>query len=206
MNLNMEINDEMTQAEAEDYKDMPEEGTIEEQEEEKEEVEIFEIKQPKKKGRAPMSEERKEKLREQLKIAREKKKALKAEAEAKGEEFVKPPKVVKVLEKTDTDAAVYVKNVRKIIKDPEAEALKKELAALKKEKANELKEKQAKKEATTAKRKANKEKKDLDKKLAANQVAKPAPPIKKEVQAVAAQAADSPRYSTYKKSIWAKFV
>ena len=34
---------------------------------------VFEIKEKPKKGRAPMSEERKEKLREQLKVAREKK-------------------------------------------------------------------------------------------------------------------------------------
>ena len=205
-NIDSEIDfgngDELTQAEAEHYKDIPAEGTIEEEEEEA----VFEIKEPKKKGRAPMSEERKEVLREQLRVAREKKKALKAEANAKGKELEKPPKVVKVLDKTEKEPAVYVKNVRKIIKDPEAEALKKELAEMKKAKANELAEKQAKKEATAAKRKANKEKKELDKKLAGNKVATPAPPIKKEQAQVEPIPPGVERYSTYKKSIWAKFV
>ena len=83
---------------------------------------VFELKERPKKGRAPMSEERKAVLREQLKAAREKKKALKLE----GKEVAKAPKVVKVLEATETEPAVYVKNVKQI-KDPESEALKKEL-------------------------------------------------------------------------------
>ena len=88
---------------------------------------VFELKERPKKGRAPMSEERKAVLREQLKAAREKKKALKLE----GKEVAKAPKVVKVLEATETEPAVYVKNVKQI-KDPESEALKKELAEMKK--------------------------------------------------------------------------
>ena len=164
---------------------------------------IFEIKEKPKKGRAPMSEERKEKLREQLKNAREKKKKLKAE----GIEPPKAPKVVKVLEATAKEPAVYVKNV-KHIKDPEAEALKKELMEMKQAKADEAKAKQDKKEATAAKRKATKDKKELEKKLAKNVVATPAPMRVKEVAFAppVEEASIKPIYSTYKTSIWSKLM
>ena len=168
---------------------------------------VFELKERPKKGRAPMSEERKEKLREQLKNAREKKKALKAE----GKEVTKAPKVVKVLEATETEPAVYVKNVKKIVNTEETNALKKELAEMKHAKAEEAKAKQLKKEATAAKRKATKDKKELEKKIAKNVVATPAPPRVKEVAfappvAPLGTTPTKPIYSTYKTSIWAKLM
>ena len=164
---------------------------------------IFEIKEKPKKGRAPMSEERKEKLREQLKVAREKKKALKES----GIEQPKAPKVVKVLEATASEPAVYVKNV-KHIKDPEAEALKKELAEMKKIQAEESRIKQLKKESAAAKRKATKERKELEKQLA--EVAPPPKvdrpkPVKVEFSPTITEI-PKPRYSTYKKSVWSAFM
>lgn len=164
---------------------------------------VFEIKEKPKKGRAPMSDERKEQLREQLRIAREKKKANRE----KGVEQPKPPKVVKVLEATDKEPAVYVKNVKKIVNSDETNALKKELEQMKKEKENAIKLKQEKKELAAQKRKATKERKELEKKLASNVVAKPAeprppppPPI------VEPDTIQDPIYSTYKKSIWAQLM
>ena len=164
---------------------------------------VFEIKEKPKKGRAPMSEERKEKLRIQLKNAREKKKALKES----GVEPPKAPKVVKVLEATESEPAVYVKHV-KHIKDPEADALKVELAEMKQAKAEEARLKLEKKEATAAKRKATKERKELQKKM---DEVKPPPKVDRpkpkpvEVEEVTAEAKQDPRYSTYKKSIWDDF-
>tara|TARA_R110000772_G_scaffold215213_1_gene325673 strand:- start:533 stop:1102 length:570 start_codon:yes stop_codon:yes gene_type:complete len=164
---------------------------------------VFELKERPKKGRAPMSEERKAVLREQLKAAREKKKALKLE----GKEVAKAPKVVKVLEATETEPAVYVKNV-KHIKDPESEALKKELAEMKKAKIDEARIKLEKKEAAAAKRLATKERKALQKKMdevkPPPKVDRPKPkPVEVTVESVAAK--PDPRYSTYKKSIWEDF-
>ena len=60
-----EVNDELTQAEAEHYKDIPSEGPVPE------------VKPKAKRKRAPMSEERKVVLREQLRLGREKKKTIK---------------------------------------------------------------------------------------------------------------------------------
>ena len=68
-----------------------------------------ELVEVKKKGRKPMSEERKEQLREQLRKAREAKKAKKA----KGEKVEKEPKVKEVLPATESEPAILVKNVRK---------------------------------------------------------------------------------------------
>ena len=177
--------------------------TIEEEEVEKVvDDPVFEIKEKVKKGRAPMSEERKEALRTQLKNARDKKKALKAE----GKEPPKAPKVVKVLEATKTEPAVYVKNVKKIVNTEETNLLKKELAEMKAQKAEDARIKQEKKEATAAKRKATKDKKELEKKLASNVVTKPAPMRVKEVALEPPPVEEKPIYSTYKTSIWTKFM
>ena len=165
---------------------------------------VFEIKEKPKKGRAPMSEERKEKLREQLKVAREKKKALKES----GVEPPKAPKVVKVLEATASEPAVYVKNVKKIVNTEETNLLKKELAEMKKAKADDARIKQEKKESAAAKRKATKERKELEKKMA--EVAPPPKidrpkPVKVEFSPQVTEIS-KPRYSTYKKSVWADFM
>ena len=195
-------NDEMSQEEAKQYENITDESSLAEQEVEEEPV--FELKEKPKKGRAPMSEERKEKLREQLKNAREKKKALKAE----GKEVAKAPKVVKVLEATESEPAVYVKNVKKIVNTEETNSLKKELAEMKHAKAEEARIKLEKKEATAAKRKATKDKKELEKKLAKNVVATPAPALVKEVSFAppVAEETTKPIYSTYKTSIWSKLM
>ena len=71
--------------------------------------ETHELVEVKKKGRRPMSEERKKELVERLKAGKARKKALR---EA-GKEIPVEPKVKEVLPATSTEPAVLVKNVRK---------------------------------------------------------------------------------------------
>ena len=179
---------------------------------------IFECKDEptkKKRTRAPMSEERKEALREQLKVARDKKKALK---EA-GKEPIKVVKektvkeVVKVEEPVKPTKPVKQKVIKEVVNEPivdsETDDLKKELAQMKKQKADEATAKAEKKAVAAAKRKATIERKALEKKLSENVVAKaatrprPATPVPVEVASVEPVKA---RYSTYKKSIWTDFM
>ena len=179
-----EVNDELTQAEAEHYKDIPSEGPVPE------------VKPKAKRKRAPMSEERKVVLREQLRLGREKKKQLK---EAKAEPVAKVVKVdpVKVADPPAPAPAP------KVVSEAELE-----LKQMKKEQAAALAAKEAKRLATTLKRKQNKEKKELEKKLANTVTAKPAD---KPAPTVAVEPIDKqPEKKKYNlkgtKSVWAKFV
>lgn len=178
--------------------DINENEIVEEVEEVEEPQEEIFVKPPKRK-RAPMSEERKEVLREQLKKAREAKKSAK-------EEVKEEPKVV------STSTTPGKGGRKKVVNAYEAEqnsALKKELALLKKQKADEIKMKLEKKELAAAKRLATKQKKELEKKLTENIVAKPAvrpPPPPPPPVEVRVEAPVVPRYSTYKKSIWTDFM
>jgi len=182
------------------------------------EVEIIE---KKKKGRAPMSAERKEQLKEQLQKAREKKKALKAERMAKGEpEPPKDPKAgknMKILDQVGETPeplpAVYVTAVKKnqskeinflklqIEELKKAGTTKEDIAMIKELKA-EMKElrdiaKEYKKKQNEMKAK---EKLAKEKAVAPEPVPEPEP-VAEPVPVPVAQ----PRYSTYKKSIWSKF-
>ncbi len=98
-------------------------------------TEVFEdtheLVEVKKKGRKPMSEERKKELVERLKAGKAKKKALR---EA-GKEIPVEPKVKEVLPATSTEPAVLVKNVRKtkpaVDHREELDELKAQIAELK---------------------------------------------------------------------------
>ena len=147
---------------------------------------IFETKEKKpKRKRMPMSEERKENLRNQLRLARERKKNLKEES-------------------------IDTKEPIKIDTSPnETDTLKKELAEMKKAKLEEARIKLEKKESAAAKRKATKERKALEKKMA--EVAPPPvverpKPKPKKVEFTTEIEPTAPRYTTYKKSIWSDFM
>ncbi len=98
-------------------------------------TEVFEdtheLVEVKKKGRKPMSEERKKELVERLKAGKARKKALR---EA-GKEIPVEPKVKEVLPATSTEPAVLVKNVRKtkpaVDHREELDELKAQIAELK---------------------------------------------------------------------------
>ena len=175
-----EVNDELTQAEAEHYKDIPSEGPVPEV-----------VKPKAKRKRAPMSEERKVVLREQLRLGREKKKQLKEAKDAPA---------AKVEVKSDPAPAPAPKVVS------EAEL---ELKQMKKEQAAALAAKEAKRLATTLKRKQNKEKKELEKKLANTVTAKPADkpvPIVPTVEPIAKQPEKKKYNLKGTKSVWSQFV
>tara|TARA_R110001632_G_scaffold208630_1_gene333006 strand:- start:358 stop:918 length:561 start_codon:yes stop_codon:yes gene_type:complete len=173
------------------------------------EVEIIEPKP--KKGRKPMSEARKAQLKEQLRKAREVKKAKKE----KGIVEPKPPKVVKVLDQVggaEPLPPILVKAVRKN-HSKEVEFLKMEIAELKKAGTTkedlamikELKEelKDIRNIAKLYKQQQNenkaKEKKSLEK------VEEKAPELAEPVTQPIDIPKVAPRYSTYKKSIWSQF-
>ena len=98
-------------------------------------TEVFEdtheLVEVKKKGRKPMSEERKKELVERLKAGKAKKKALREAGKAIPVE----PKVKEVLPATSTEPAVLVKNVRKtkpaVDHREELDELKAQIAELK---------------------------------------------------------------------------
>ena len=178
-----EVNDELTQAEAEHYKDIPSEGPVPEV-----------VKPKAKRKRAPMSEERKVVLREQLRLGREKKKQLK---EAKDAPAAKVE--VKVVKVADPPAPAP-----KVVSEAELE-----LKQMKKEQAAALAAKEAKRLATTLKRKQNKEKKELEKKLANTVTAKPADkpePTVPIVEPIDKQPEKKKYNLKGTKSVWAKFV
>jgi len=181
------------------------------------EPELIEVK---KKGRRPMSDARKEQLREQLKKAREAKKKAKQEREAKGEpEPKKDPKqskVIKVLDQVGVTPEplppVYVKSMKKN-QSKEIDFLKLEIAELKKggttkEDLQMIKEL---KEELTDLRNIAKEYKKRQNDLNTPKPKKEKPPQQveeKQVEepvSVPAPAPVAPRYSTYKKSIWTQF-
>jgi type I site-specific restriction endonuclease len=183
-----------------------------------EEPELIEVK---KKGRRPMSEERKAQLREQLKKAREAKKKAKEERKAKGEpEPKKDPKaskVIKVLDQVGGDPVaeplppVYVKSMKKN-QSKEIQFLKLEIEELKKNGSSkedlqmikELKEEmlELKNVAKQYKEQQNKLKKIKEsKEEKVEKVEEQKQPVAQPINIPK----PVPRYSTYKKSIWSQF-
>lgn len=187
--------------------------------------EIFDTGEPeliehKKKGRKPMSEERKQALREQLKKAREAKKAKKNEP-------TEPPakkesKVKKMLEADGEEPAVYVKAVRRVGKDhsEDIKTLKAEIASMKSSQGTDLDEVRALKAELKELRdiaKQYKQSQQKEKKKVVNnsvntnvkETKKPAVSpydnIKSTQQPVVQPQPVKNIYSAYKKSIWSQF-
>ena len=143
--------------------------------------EVFESdKVPKKtrKPRAPMSDEKKKAFAERMKIAREKKKALKAKDLS--EPAVKMEIAEKPLEEKPAPMETIIEEVPNV--NSELLELKAQLAEMKIAKAKEIDEKKAKKKATALKRKETMAKKALEQKLKSNVVATPAPPLERPVK------------------------
>lgn len=183
-----------------------------------------ELIEQKKKGRKPMSEERKAQLREQLKKAREAKKKAKEDRKAKGEpEPKKDPKaskVIKVLDQVGGDPVaeplppVYVKAMKKN-QSKEIDFLKLEIAELKKggTSKEDLKMIKELKEELTELRNIAKEYKKRQKDLNTPKPKKEKPVVVEETNIEAEPTQTKPidipvpvaRYSTYKKSIWSQF-
>ena len=185
------------------------------------EPELIEVK---KKGRKPMSEERKAQLREQLKKAREAKKLAKEQRKAKGEpEPVKDPKaskVIKVLDQVGGDPVaeplppVFVKSMKKN-QSKEIEFLKLEIAELKKggttkedlQMIKDLKQEmiELRNVAKQYKEQQNKLKKIKEAKPVEKEVVEKVEPVKPAPTPAIQIPKPVPRYSTYKKSIWTQF-
>jgi len=184
-----------------------------------------ELIEQKKKGRKPMSEERKAQLREQLKKAREAKKKAKEDRKAKGEpEPPKDPKASKVMKVLDQVGEtpeplppVYVKAMKKN-QSKEIDFLKLEIAELKKggTTKEDLKMIKELKEEMKELRDIAKEYKKRQKDLNTPKPKKEKPPVEEthveepvepviEKEPIVVQAPVAPRYSTYKKSIWTQF-
>ena len=180
------------------------------------EPELIEVK---KKGRKPMSDARKEQLKEQLKKAREAKKKAKLEREAQGlppvKKDPKASKVIKVLDQVGETAEplppVFVKSMKKN-QSKEIEFLRMEIAELKKggttkedmKMIKELKEEmvELRNIAKQYKQKQNKLK-EIEKSKEVPVVEKVAEPV--QVPVPVPLPVPVPRYSTYKQSIWTKF-
>lgn len=190
--------------------------------------EIFDTGEPeliehKKKGRKPMSEERKQALREQLKKAREAKKAKKNEP-------TEPPakkesKVKKMLEADGEEPAVYVKAVRRVGKDhsEDIKTLKAEIASMKSSQGTDLDEVRALKAELKELRdiaKQYKQSQQKEKKKVVNnsvntnvkETKKPAVSPYDNIKSTQQQQEQvvQPQpvkniYSAYKKSIWSQF-
>jgi len=185
-------------------------------------VELIEVK---KKGRRPMSEERKAQLREQLKKAREAKKLAKEQREAQGlppiKKDPKASKVIKVLDQVGETPEplppVYVKAMKKN-QSKEIEFLKLEIAELKKGGTTKEDMKMIKelKQEMVELRNVAKQYKEQQNKLKKIKEAKEKEVVEK-VEPVTVTPAiptptpaiqipkPAPRYSTYKKSIWTQF-
>ena len=178
-----------------------------------------ELVEVKKKGRKPMSAERKAELVERLRLGKEKKKALKeAGKSSTTPKKAKKEKIVEVLPATSTEPAVLVKNVRKT-KDhtDDINALKAEIAEMKlhqnsKEDLAEIK--QLKSELKAMRDQKRKEKLVADKTVKVKQTPKlemKVEPVKEAVTLPVATATlpvakPAPRYTTYKKSIWSQLL
>lgn len=176
-----------------------------------------ELVEVKKKGRKPMSEERKKELVARLKEGKAKKKALR---EA-GKVPPKEAKVKEVLPATETEPAVYVKNVRKTkpTKDhtDDIADLKAQIAELKANKTSKedlaeiklLKEEMKEMRATAVEYRKQQQAKAVEApkeirvttKKAKNEPKK----VTIQVPTEATHEPPKPRYSTYQKSIWSQF-
>ena len=173
-----------------------------------------------KKPRAPMSDERKAKLREQLAHARLVKKIKKQEELELIKKHKEEPKVVKeepvvVVEepKVVKEEVVVVEEPKVVKEEPvvksEIQLMKEEIEKLKKSNSDKselatLKKEMAELKASAkayAKAKKDASKKIIDHKLKTNITAKPINrPLKESVDTPTVPS--KPRYSTYKKSIW----
>jgi len=192
-------------------------------------TEVFEdtheLVEVKKKGRKPMSEERKKELVERLKAGKARKKALR---EA-GKEIPVEPKVKEVLPATSTEPAVLVKNVRKtkpaVDHREELDELKAQIAELKATKTSkadleeikllkaEMKEIRAAALEYKKQQKANAKVEPLtvngeaSEQRVTTKHKKNEP--KKVTMSIEPKIIDDekpkPRYSTYQKSIWSQF-
>jgi len=192
-------------------------------------TEVFEdtheLVEVKKKGRKPMSEERKKELVERLKAGKAKKKALR---EA-GKEIPVEPKVKEVLPATSTEPAVLVKNVRKtkpaVDHREELDELKAQIAELKATKTSkadleeikllkaEMKEIRAAALEYKKQQKANAKVEPLTVNGEATEQRVTTKHKKNEPKKVTMSiepkiiddVKPKPRYSTYQKSIWSQF-
>lgn len=192
-------------------------------------TEVFEdtheLVEVKKKGRKPMSEERKKELVERLKAGKAKKKALR---EA-GKEIPVEPKVKEVLPATSTEPAVLVKNVRKtkpaVDHREELDELKAQIAELKATKTSkadleeikllkaEMKEIRAAALEYKKQQKANAKVEPLTVNGEASEQRVTTKHKKNEPKKVTMSiepkiiddVKPKPRYSTYQKSIWSQF-
>ena len=171
-----------------------------------------------------MSPERKEQLKLQLKLAREKKKALKEERKAQGlppiKKDPKASKVIKVLDQVGGDPVaeplppVYVKAMKKN-QSKEIEFLRMEIAELKKggttkedlQMIKDLKQEmvELRNVAKQYKEQQNKLKKIKEAKPVEKEVVEKVEPIKPTPTPAIQIPKPAPRYSTYKKSIWTQF-
>tara|TARA_R110000822_G_scaffold32838_1_gene94088 strand:- start:420 stop:1010 length:591 start_codon:yes stop_codon:yes gene_type:complete len=180
------------------------------------EPELIEVK---KKGRKPMSDARKEQLKEQLKKAREAKKKAKLEREAQGlppvKKDPKASKVIKVLDQVGETAEplppVFVKSMKKN-QSKEIEFLRMEIAELKKGGTTKEDMKMIKelKEEMVELRNIAKQYKQKQNKLKEIEKSKEVPVVEKVPEPVQVPVpvplpVPVPRYSTYKQSIWTKF-
>ena len=180
------------------------------------EPELIEVK---KKGRKPMSDARKEQLKEQLKKAREAKKKAKLEREAQGlppvKKDPKASKVIKVLDQVGETAEplppIFVKSMKKN-QSKEIEFLKLEIAELKKGGTTKEDMKMIKelKEEMVELRNIAKQYKQKQNKLKEIEKSKEVPVVEKVPEPVQVPVpvplpVPVPRYSTYKQSIWTKF-
>ena len=185
-------------------------------------TETHELVEVKKKGRKPMSAERKAELVERLRLGREKKKALKLAGKLPPKKE-KKEKIVEVLPATTTEPAVLVKNVRKTNQknyDNDINALRAEIAEMKlqqnskqdlaeiKELKSELKamRDQKKKDKLVADKvvKVKEAKPKVEMKIEEAKAPKPVAAIDSTPPIVVPKPA--PRYSTYKKSIWSQLL
>ena len=168
------------------------------------------VKKPRKK-RAPMTEAQKEVLRERLKKAREAKKA-KKEGKAPAPKVVKveTPKVEIQIEDKPPIKTFKAKRVKPTHDDNEMETMKKELLRL--QTRNKQNEKELMK-ASLEKEKLKKQGLDYIAAFEAKQLKK-MPTIKEDeidkpavsITPVPPKQVKPKRYSTYKKSIWTKYV
>ena len=183
--------------------------------------ETHELVEVKKKGRKPMSAERKAELVERLRLGREKKKALKLAGKLPPKKE-KKEKIVEVLPATTTEPAVLVKNVRKTNQknyDNDINALRAEIAEMKLQQNSKQDLAEIKELKSELKAMRDQKKKD---KLVADKVIKVKEKAKIEMKIEEAPAPEpvaaidstppvvvpkpAPRYSTYKKSIWSQLL
>ena len=167
-----------------------------------------------KRKRKALTEEQKEVLRERLKVARESKNK-------------KKPKITiesKPLSTIPEDKELIIESVPEVLKEPEPKPksepapnnemleLQSQLNKMRLEKLEAIELKNEKKKAAVKKRKETIARKALAKKLSENEVAKPAPERKPTPVVEPAPLAESepmnvkvatPRYSTFKRSVWA---